>query len=193
MGILDQVISGIGGNASGGASPMQGVLSSLLGGNQGGAQGGAAGAATGGGMAGGLQGLMSKFEGAGLGGIAQSWVGNGANQPVSPEQLHGVLGDNQVQSMSVASRHGSARFPVATQPASAERRQRRDAERPFAGRRLRIGLARWPAAPCQHWPWFPCSSGSGRLRRPMPRTRWVIGCSRNRKPRDCHTTKAPWG
>ena len=100
MGILDQVISGIGGNASGGASPMQGVLSSLLGGNQGGALGGAAGAATGGGMAGGLQGLMSKFEGAGLGGIAQSWVGNGANQPVSPEQLHGVLGDNQVQSMS---------------------------------------------------------------------------------------------
>ena len=104
MGILDTLMSSLGGgNASGGASPIQGILGSLLGGNQGGAQGMMPGANSGagmGGMAGGLSGLMSKFEGAGLGGIAQSWVGNGANQPVSPEQLHGVLGNDQVQAMS---------------------------------------------------------------------------------------------
>lgn len=95
MGLLSQLLSGLGGSAGGGASPIQGILGSLLGGNQSGTQG-----ATTGGMAGGLQGLISKFEGAGLGGVAQSWVGNGANQPVTPEQLHGVLGNDQVQAMS---------------------------------------------------------------------------------------------
>ncbi|WP_428485746.1 YidB family protein [Rhodopila sp.] len=103
MGILDTIMSSMGsGNASGEASPIQGILGSLLGGgqaNQAGNQGMTGGAASLGGM-GGLQGLISKFEGAGLGGIAQSWVGNGANQPVSPEQLHGVLGNDQVQAMS---------------------------------------------------------------------------------------------
>ncbi len=105
MGILDTIMSSIGGG-TGGASPIQGILGSLLGGgqtNQGGTQGTMAGPASSGGMggmAGGLQGLMAKFEGAGLDGVAQSWVGNGANQPVSPEQLHGVLGNDQVQAMS---------------------------------------------------------------------------------------------
>ena len=73
---------------------MGGVLSSLLGGGD--QQGGM-------GMAGGssgLGGLLSSFEQAGLGHIAQSWVGNGPNQAVSPQQLQGVLGDDRVQSMS---------------------------------------------------------------------------------------------
>ncbi len=52
------------------------------------------------GMAGGLGGLLGSFQQAGLGHIAQSWVGNGPNQPVSPQQLQSVLGDGQVQSMS---------------------------------------------------------------------------------------------
>ncbi len=51
-------------------------------------------------MGGGLGGLMSQFQQGGLGHIAESWVGNGPNQPVSPEQLHGVLGADQVQSMA---------------------------------------------------------------------------------------------
>ena len=38
-----------------------------------------------------------------MGAIAQSWIGNGANQPVSPEQLQGVLGADQVQSMATQS------------------------------------------------------------------------------------------
>jgi uncharacterized protein YidB (DUF937 family) len=52
------------------------------------------------GMAGGLGGLMSSFEQAGLGHIAQSWVGNGANQPVSPQQLQSVFGESRVQDMA---------------------------------------------------------------------------------------------
>ena len=101
MGILDTIMSSLGGgNATGGASPIQGILGSLLGGHQGGNQDMMPGATSDAAMGGGLSGLMSKFEGAGLGGVAQSWVGNGANQPVTPEQLHGVLGNDQVQAMS---------------------------------------------------------------------------------------------
>ena len=54
------------------------------------------GSATGGG----LGGLVLQFQRRGLGHIAQSWIGNGPNQPVSPEQLHGVLGAAQVRSMA---------------------------------------------------------------------------------------------
>lgn len=42
--------------------------------------------------AGGLSGLLSKLQSGGLGDAAQSWVGTGANQPVSGEQLGGALG-----------------------------------------------------------------------------------------------------
>jgi uncharacterized protein YidB (DUF937 family) len=45
-------------------------------------------------------GLISRFEQAGLGHIAQSWVGNAPNQPISPEQLHTGFGENQVQNMA---------------------------------------------------------------------------------------------
>ena len=48
----------------------------------------------------GLSGLIAKFEQAGLGGVAQSWVGNGANQPVSAQQLNNVFGEQQVQGMA---------------------------------------------------------------------------------------------
>ena len=53
-----------------------------------------------GGMGGGLGGLVSQFENAGLGHIAQSWVGNGPNHPVSPDQLQNVFGQQQVQTMA---------------------------------------------------------------------------------------------
>ena len=86
MALLDQLLSGF----SGGGSPLQGVLMNLLGG------GGNPTAGTGGG----LGGLLSSFQQAGLGHIAQSWVGNGPNQPVSPQQLQSVFGEDQVQSMA---------------------------------------------------------------------------------------------
>lgn len=106
MGLLDSVLGGLmgGGAGGGGGSPIQGVLMNMLGGGQQGQQGQQGGMGGGmggmGGMAGGLGGLLGSFQQAGLGHIAQSWVGNGPNQPVSPQQLQSVLGDSQVQSMS---------------------------------------------------------------------------------------------
>ena len=94
------------GGAGGGGSPMQGVLMNMLGGGgqqvgQQGGLGGLLGGGGGGGMGGGgLGGLLSSFQQAGLGHIAQSWVGNSPNQPVSPQQLESVFGGNQVQSMA---------------------------------------------------------------------------------------------
>jgi uncharacterized protein YidB (DUF937 family) len=101
MGLLDSIIGGLTGGSNGGNSPMQGVLMNMLGGSQyGGGQFG------GGQMGGGLGGLVSSFEQAGLGHLAQSWIGNGANQPVSPQQLQSVFGENQVNTM--ASQSGMA-------------------------------------------------------------------------------------
>ena len=106
MGLLDDVVGGLMNNSGSGGSPMQGVLMNLLGG-QGGQSGqsglsgmGAAGAGQTTPMQGGLGGIVSAFEAAGLGHIVQSWIGNGANLPVSPQQLQGVLGDSQVQTMA---------------------------------------------------------------------------------------------
>lgn len=107
MGLLDSVIGGLMGGNAGASSPMGNILSSLLTGGQGGnaGLGGALGGVLGGGGGaagglGGLGGLLSQFEQAGLGHVAQSWVGNGPNQPVSPQQLNDVFGDQQVQSMA---------------------------------------------------------------------------------------------
>ncbi len=101
MGLLDSVIGGLLGSGSGNTSSIGGILSSLLGGGQSGApaQQQAPGM-SGGTIGGGLGSLVSRFEQAGLGHIAQSWVGNGPNQPVSPQQLQNVFGEQQVQGMA---------------------------------------------------------------------------------------------
>lgn len=102
MGILDSIIgSMLGGGQQGqgaagaglGGGALGGIISSVLGGQGGGGM-------AGGGMAGGMGGLMSQFEQAGLGHIAQSWMGNGANQPISPDQLQSVFGRDQTQAMA---------------------------------------------------------------------------------------------
>lgn len=41
---------------------------------------------------GGVQGLIQQFETQGAGGVIQSWIGEGANQAVSPDTLQNVLG-----------------------------------------------------------------------------------------------------
>ncbi|MBL4918250.1 YidB family protein [Szabonella alba] len=41
---------------------------------------------------GGLAGMLAKFQQAGMGEVAQSWVGSGANQPVAPSQIEQVFG-----------------------------------------------------------------------------------------------------
>ncbi|OZB59584.1 MAG: hypothetical protein B7X39_11880 [Lysobacterales bacterium 14-68-21] len=45
------------------------------------------------GRAGGVQGLVAMLQQHGLGEAVQSWVGTGANQPVSPAQLGQALGN----------------------------------------------------------------------------------------------------
>ena len=98
MGLLDSVIGGLMGG-QGGSSPMAGALMTLLGGGQGAGSGfGTQGIGMQG--QGGLGGLLGSFEQAGLGHIAQSWVGTGQNQQVSPDQLQQVFGQDRVQSMA---------------------------------------------------------------------------------------------
>jgi uncharacterized protein YidB (DUF937 family) len=110
MALLDQVLGSLlGGNTAsggGGNAPMASVLAGLLGGGQQAPGSGpvtaapAPGNAFGGNAAfggGGLAGLVSAFENAGLGHVAQSWVGNGPNQGVTPQQLQQVFGQQQVQ------------------------------------------------------------------------------------------------
>lgn len=99
MGLFDQLLGGVLGGAAG--SPVQGVLASLLGGNQQnqavpGQQPGLAGGLGGVGIAG----LLTMFQQAGLGNVIQSWISNGPNHPVSPDQLQSVLGQDQVQTMA---------------------------------------------------------------------------------------------
>jgi uncharacterized protein YidB (DUF937 family) len=49
---------------------------------------------------GGLNGLVQKFQQGGLGDVVQSWVGNGENQAISPDQLHSVLGSDAVAGLA---------------------------------------------------------------------------------------------
>ena len=41
---------------------------------------------------GGVQGIVAQLEKQGLGATVQSWVGTGANQPISPDQVHQAFG-----------------------------------------------------------------------------------------------------
>ncbi|WP_079417376.1 YidB family protein [Thiomonas intermedia] len=49
---------------------------------------------------GGLSGLLSKFQQGGLGDLVQSWVGTGANLPISAEQIQQVLGSGALGDMA---------------------------------------------------------------------------------------------
>jgi uncharacterized protein YidB (DUF937 family) len=47
-----------------------------------------------------LNGLVTQLQQSGLGPQVQSWLGNGANMPVTADQLKAVLGNAQVQEMA---------------------------------------------------------------------------------------------
>ena len=49
---------------------------------------------------GGLAGLLQAFQAKGLGGVASSWVGTGQNMPISGDQIHQVLGSEQVNALA---------------------------------------------------------------------------------------------
>ncbi|MFI0546547.1 MAG: YidB family protein [Brachymonas sp.] len=52
------------------------------------------------GQQGGLNGLVAKFQEAGLGDAVQSWIGSGTNQAISGEQLSSVLGSDFVSQLA---------------------------------------------------------------------------------------------
>jgi uncharacterized protein YidB (DUF937 family) len=57
---------------------------------------------------GGVDGLTQSFQRQGLGAEAESWIGTGANRPVSPAQVTQTLGPSQVDSLSRRAGLGSA-------------------------------------------------------------------------------------
>jgi uncharacterized protein YidB (DUF937 family) len=112
MGLIDSVLGGLlGGQGGASQSPIGGILSSLLtGGRQRGDYGQSGGGGYGSGLGGGLGGLLSQFQQAGLGHVADSWVGRGDNMPISPGQLRDVFGQDRVQEMSRHSGMGEDDF-----------------------------------------------------------------------------------
>jgi len=83
----NQVPAGAPGGGLGGA--LSGGLGGLLGGILGG-----------GALSGGLNDLMRQFDQGGLGEIAKSWIGTGANKSVSPGQLGQVLDDGMLANLA---------------------------------------------------------------------------------------------
>ena len=45
---------------------------------------------------GGIEGLLAKFQQAGMGQQAQSWIGTGQNMPISPDVLAQIFGQGQL-------------------------------------------------------------------------------------------------
>lgn len=77
-----------GGTAGGLGGLLSGALGGLL-------AGGAAGSV----LSGGLGDLMKQFQDAGHGETANSWVANGPNKPISPDDLAKALGADQISSL----------------------------------------------------------------------------------------------
>ena len=49
---------------------------------------------------GGVQGIIAQFEQQGLGGTVRSWVGTGANQPITADQIHQAFGSDTVRQLA---------------------------------------------------------------------------------------------
>lgn len=89
MGLLDSVVGALGG-AQGGAQGggQADLLNAVIGmlGNDG--------------QGGGLASLVHRFQQGGLGDIVSSWISTGQNLPISPDQLHSVLGSDTLSSLA---------------------------------------------------------------------------------------------
>ncbi len=85
MSLLDSIL----GSVLGGGNSNQAMLANL-----------AIGLVTNHSSGNGLAGLVQQFEQSGLGNVAQSWVGNGPNQPISGPQVQQALGSDQIQQLA---------------------------------------------------------------------------------------------
>ena len=99
MGLLDSVLSAVTHNAQGNSSGSLGDLLGQLGNNPQLLQLAASLLSNEGGV-GGLEGLIAKFQQAGLGDIVASWIGSGHNQPISGDQLGQVLGNDTLSGLA---------------------------------------------------------------------------------------------
>ena len=91
MGLLDSVIGALGqspggANSSGGQAELISAVVGML--------------AQGSGGPGGLAGLVARMQQSGLGDVVKSWISTGQNQPITPDQLGGVLGNDTVAGMA---------------------------------------------------------------------------------------------
>ncbi len=95
LGGLGAMLGGLGGGGQGAGGGLGG-LGAILGGlaQSGGGQGNP------GNLGGGLGALLEQFSRAGLGDAAQSWVGTGQNQPVSPDQISQVFGGDTIAQLA---------------------------------------------------------------------------------------------
>ena len=62
---------------------------------------------------GGVQGIVAQLEQQGLGNTVRSWVGTGANQPITADEIHRALGSDTMQQMA-------AKFGLSTQDLAAK-------------------------------------------------------------------------
>jgi len=105
-GLLGGLTGGTGGTGAGGLGELGSLLGGLLGGQAGAAQAGAA--------AGGIGVLQQVLAQAGLGQQVDSWIGTGANQPVSASDLNSALGHTGALA-SLAQASGMSQEDVASQ------------------------------------------------------------------------------
>jgi uncharacterized protein YidB (DUF937 family) len=85
MGLLDDLVSELGGSLEGNAGAHQDLLQGVMG------------------MfanSGGLAGLASAFQRGGLGHLVSSWISTGQNLPVSAAQITQVLGSQKVSELA---------------------------------------------------------------------------------------------
>jgi uncharacterized protein YidB (DUF937 family) len=80
MGLLNSILSNLGGGKSATNQIAIGGIMELLNSDK----------------IGGLQGLISKLSGSGLGDIVESWIGTGANKAIAPNQLKSALGSDLI-------------------------------------------------------------------------------------------------
>jgi uncharacterized protein YidB (DUF937 family) len=100
---LDDILGGLMGGKGGGSGGLDDMLGGLLGGGRGG--GGGSGSAMGALMpvlagllaSGGLSKILGGLKANGLSAQADSWVGTGANQPVSGRDVEQAVGREQIQ------------------------------------------------------------------------------------------------
>jgi len=87
MGLFDEIVSTVGKKIMGGNDEQAGLLEQAM-------------SLINNPAVGGLGGLIEKFQKNDLGDIISSWVGTGANQPISGDQIINALGTDKIQEIA---------------------------------------------------------------------------------------------